>query len=625
MKQDYQSKAVNLVKTYRTDYDSKVKRRKGQLKEITDETLDYFPQKEMDWDSNLKVNFMNQREHMVAAKMTAKNPKAIISIRQNPIEIAEEFTEGMDDEIKDIVYREIMTTWVPGIQSYFSMLFDTARFKSLLRRAAKQLVRTGNLYGKVVYHYDLYREKKKDGDNYKITEKSADEYPEVQLISMQELFFDPRYLFFEDMPAVIWRHEKVRLSQLKAMKDKEGMMNLDKIKYKGNAIDNPDQNQVYQIMFDNSYGQTQEEEAATLTVDEYYGYFSPDGDPEKEVLYELWVVNECLLVRARPITGIPIKAAACFEDPDQHFGTGLGEAMIGLQKEYNFKMNSAIQYINTNLNHTYLWDPNSGINPQMLMYANAPQGIIPVSKGMEAAQQGLQEVERRTIDSSYFSNQNEIRGDMETVSFSINALNSGIRPGSSETATGIKATYYDSNIVMQGLLRQFEEWLAEICYDIMECLVENYKGDKIVTGIGQNHYTWLDKEVFKKGKLRYHIQIDIGSSTFDSAENRREDALAKITILEKAQQAGLTPDLQAGYEDILSTFENVNVDRYFKEKDPMEEAMGMKGMGSMPDFAQTNQMPGVTNTQNFENMLGAAPDMSDDMSQAVVGNVIPPQ
>jgi hypothetical protein len=619
------SRAIGLVKSSRTIYDTKTRARKQTLKEVYRETMDYDPPKEMDWDSSLKVNFMNAREQLFSAKLTAKKPKAIVSLNQNPIEIAEEYLpEGVNDEQKQEFIRDITKDWVLGVQDYLNKAFDSD-LKSTIRRGAKQFARTGNVYGRAKFKFETYKEKEKTEKGWKITEKITKQYPTIEIISLQELYFDPRFFYTKDMPAVIRRHENVRLSELVAMKNEEGMMNLDRIRTNNLTVYNTDKSDIYRLFIPNDTGTPIEMDTSTLTVDEYYGYFSENGDPEDEVLYEIWVVNDSLCVRMRPITEMPIKSAGFFEDCEQHFSIGLGETLMGLQREYNFKMNSAIEYINQNLNHTYLFDPQSGIDPRMLMYANAPKAVIPVSQGIENAVNGLKEIERRPIDPNYFANQNEIRNDMETVSFSVNALSSGSRPGSSETATGTKAAYYDSNIVTSDVLAHFEEWLEDLCYDMLECLFENHTDDKIVQEIGVNRYKWLSKEIFKKAKLRYLIKIDIGSSSLDSQENRREDALAKLTVLQKAVEAGEKPEMREAIKDILATFENTDPNAYFPPVSGMDMLQGMPGM---PGTAPNNMNPGLPAPENLGGIgkvLGASQNFADPnaISQSVVGNVVP--
>ena len=84
-----------------------------------------------------------------------------------------------------------------------------------------------------------------------------------------------------------------------------------------------------------------------------------DGDGSGEKLYEFWTVNDILLVYAQEISCIPFEAARCFKDTESFFATGFVEPILGLQKEMNFKKNSASQYINQSLNRNWVWSPNS--------------------------------------------------------------------------------------------------------------------------------------------------------------------------------------------------------------------------------------------------------------------------
>lgn len=95
-------------------------------------------------------------------------------------------------------------------------------------------------------------------------------------------------------------------------------------------------------------------------------------------MYEFWTINDMLLVYAEEISQIPFEAVRCFEDTETFFATGFIEPILGLQAELNFKKNSASQYLNQSLNRTWVWSPNSGINPKHLN--SAPGNIIPTTK-----------------------------------------------------------------------------------------------------------------------------------------------------------------------------------------------------------------------------------------------------
>ena len=82
-------------------------------------------------------------------------------------------------------------------------------------------------------------------------------------------------------------------------------------------------------------------------------------DNDDERLYEIWVVNNMLVIKVEEITQIPIEQIRCFEDTETNLATGFLEAIVGLQKEMNFKKNSASEYINHALNRSWLRSPNS--------------------------------------------------------------------------------------------------------------------------------------------------------------------------------------------------------------------------------------------------------------------------
>ena len=60
-----------------------------------------------------------------------------------------------------------------------------------------------------------------------VKEGISNEYPCISVVPVTDMYFDPRYLRFEDMPAVIEIKRRVRLSSL--TKNKKKYMNIDKV------------------------------------------------------------------------------------------------------------------------------------------------------------------------------------------------------------------------------------------------------------------------------------------------------------------------------------------------------------------------------------------------------------
>lgn len=605
-----QNKAVAHINERRECWDKGLTKRKKQLETIYEAVMDYYPRKQKDYETNLKVNFANYIEQLVTARITAKAPKFIVNLAQNPREIASMYMKEDAEGFNEFV-REIATQWSPRVQTYLDIMFKNFDASSVLEMGAKQLIRNGNCYGMPVYKYKTYKTVKEKKGKKVMVEKIAEEYPTIEIVPLDELYFDPRYHQVDESDGVVRRKDKVRLSQLYAMQEKENLFNLDRILPSDEF--NTAKSVIYNIMIPGAQAPTR---ADTLMVDMFYGYFNDTEDPAKEMIWELWVLNGSLLIKSEVITEIPIVSGFSFGDPAQHFGVGFVEPILGLQDEYNFKMNAAIQAINNNLNQTFLYDPNCGIAPNDVQYANAPGYVITAHNGVPAAQEGFQQIQRQTIDPAYFSNQNEIRADMQTVSFTIDAGNPLNNAGTTDTATAVRAKFFDSNVVYSNVLKHYEQWLVKIAYKVLDMLALKYRDDKIITQLGKWKYDWLSKVALEEAPLRYSISVVVGSSSFDSQENRREDAIAKTTIIKEAIEAGVPLDPTKAYADTLSTFEGFNMENYMKEESP-EIALSPATPPTMPPTEMPPNMglpPAIQDGMElgrFGSILDAEPQLDD--------------
>ena len=622
-----QSKAVAYVTTIKSSYKNMCDPQKQKLRDLYDKVMDYRPEKDYAWQSALKVNFANHIEQLVTARITAKNPKVLVSLRGNPKEIARMYygkepkTQEELEEFNAFV-RQIQNKWAPALQRYLNILQDTAGYLPVYRRLAKQLVRTGNTYADVTYRYDIHRTQDKKTQKARAT--VANEYPMIECISFQELFIDPRYHQTADSMAVIRMHERVNLAELYAQQAHDGdLMNLDKI-HPGDNQKNWEREQLYRLMIPNDTDPI-EIESKTLTVDKFKGYYSPSGKPEDIGLYEIWTVNHALLIKFKEIPRIGLRSAICFEDPEQHFGIGYVEPILGLQDEYNFKLNSSIEYINHALNRTFVWSENSGIDPRELIESNAPNGIIKTTVDGPTAMENFIELPKRDINPSYFSQQQELRANMQTVSFTTDANNPGGSAGATNSATATRARFFDSNTVYADTLRHFEELVCDIMYDIIDAIYENMDDDIIIAAMGEGEFVKIDKRVLEDAPLRYSIRCEVGSSSFDSIENRREDVLAKLTIAERAIANGVQMNMEDIFVDLYGTFEEEKPDRFLKDRavDPVE-MLTQQGPFN-PEFANM-QPDAVGQLGPMANLLNpnASLDNVGELSKEVVqGNIIP--
>ena len=84
-------------------------------------------------------------------------------------------------------------------------------------------------------------------------------------------------------------------------------------------------------------------------------------------MYKISVVNDILCICFEEISQNPFEEIRCFEDTETNFSWGFVEPIVSLQRELNFKKNSASEYINAANNRSWIWNANSGINPRDLV------------------------------------------------------------------------------------------------------------------------------------------------------------------------------------------------------------------------------------------------------------------
>jgi len=430
-------------------------------------------------------------------------------------------------------------------------------------------------------------------------------HPFLENVPPLEVLYDPRYSSTDESPGVIRIAKKVRLTELRAM---DGILNLDKIKLESKS----DNTEEYKITYVNDSNDTIEERANTLTVSKYQGYYTPEKG--EEGLYEIWTVNDKVLIKLDPIAEKSIKSAACFEDPEQAFGIGYVEPMLQAEEEYNFKLNSANQSINQSLNRSWFWDPNSGIDPRALSRASAPGAIIPVTNGIDQARNGLEEIEYRPIPGEYFANQNEIKRDMQSLSFTVDTSAGNSSQGFTNTATGVRARMFESNIMYADTLKHIEEMLNKLAYNIIDKLAENATDDIIIGRLGKGRFKWAKPAVFEDSPLRYAINVEVGSSSFDSVENRREEALSLWTIAKDAKESGVNVDLDKVLEDVMLTYEKKDISEYIKKD--MNDLLALLG--------SDQQGVSATSGQEREIIENKSPslDNPEDLTRAVAGGKI---
>lgn len=609
--EDVQSKALVHVLKTKALYESLGSKRKKELEEVYRETMDYRPKREAKWQSSLKVNWMNQVESIVTARITNRPPKYIVSMRMPIDKLVDQYYK-VDEPKEDATPQEIKTyqekkkererfrkeveEWATAVQDWLNFAFSEYDYARKVRLGAKSLVRYGNVYGSVKWRVEHYA-KMRSG---KIEKSKAKEYPDLQILSWSNVLLDPRYIDTADSPGVILQDDCQSKYELLNLDD--DLFNIDKIKEARGTEVRDTKQQLFKIKISNVTGDT-EKEVTMLKVDKYFGYFNETGKSDDECLYEIWVLNDCIVIKLKKIARIPVHSAGCFEDVEQHYSVGYLEPIIGLQREYNYKINSQIEYVNQSMNRSWIWDPKSGVDPKQL--ANlGPGSVIIATNGVDQAQTGLQQLQYPSLPSEYFAGQNEIRRDMQAVSFTVDTTAPTTQQGFTNTATAVRARFFESNVMYADTLKHYEEFLVKIAYDMIDSIAENADDDVIIGRIGKDRFKLAKKMIFDDGPLRYMIRAEVGASSFDSIDDRREEALALWTVLKEAKDSGTNIDLGKGVKEVLSTFEGRTPDDFIEHDfDSLAEQLLQKQQqgGGQITNAEAEQIQGSTQAPSLQN------------------------
>lgn len=86
-----------------------------------------------------------------------------------------------------------------------------------------------------------------------------------------------------------------------------------------------------------------------------------------------------------------------------------------------------------------------------------PNNIIPTNKSVIEAMNNLQELPHRSLEPSYFQEQNDFERQIQGQTFTIDTNNSQNQQGLTNTATGMRIKFYESNVVLDEVRKHFEE------------------------------------------------------------------------------------------------------------------------------------------------------------------------
>jgi hypothetical protein len=562
-----QQQAVLFLADTFTQYKDLLKPFYNRLLGVYEELSTFKYPKSNEWSTSFKVNKMHEVSNKILPRIISRSPKWIVSTK--PDMITNNPTDPWQLEMQAMALQDLLYT-----------IFQKYNLSEATRLWAKGMVNYGVGFAKVTTKYNISRKVEATDDMEevmwpdwvvqqvplvkKIKETVADEFVTIEPVSWTDLYYDPRYIMFSDMPWCIHVVDGVRLWQLKANDD---YMNVDKIDALCNmSSENQDYKwQIRAITWIQSARTTKLDKNNICVKFYYWLYDLKDNGDER--LYKIGVADDLVCICFEEITQIPFEQIRCFEDTETNMSTGFLEPIMGLQQELNYKKNSASNYINISLNRSWLWSANSWVNPKKLI--SKPNNIIQTTKSVEEAMRNLQEIPYREIHQSYFAEQNDFERQIQGLTFTIDTNNSANANWLTNTATGMRIKFYESNVVIDEVRKHFEEGLERLAYKLLTEIWENASENITIKQIWDDWFWEINQEALLDALNKYEIKVEAGSSSFDTIEERRNDSIAKWNIWAQAKWLWVNANLDSLFTDVLDTFEWTDWAKYVQPMQPM--------------------------------------------------------
>lgn len=554
------------VSTTFSAYDDRLTPRKERMSDIFEELNTFKTVSKDKWTPNFKVNKAHEIVNKVVAKIMAWSPNWIVD--SNYYNIEEEWEKKKAEEA------------ALGIKEFLNKVYTQQDVIETAEIIAKSMAWYGLWWSKMSFKYKFSRSKSKKEETIidpesmqeysdvveTVDEDIAQEYPCIESKSWTDLYFDPRFTRLEDMPAIIEINRNIRLSYF--TKNKSKFINVDELvqccqAYSNTKWDvNTYRSQIEAILGIGWIDTPSKFDMSSLNVKCYYGWYdmSNKDDASEEKLYEFWVVNDLIVVYADEITHIPFEDCRCMFDTESFLPVGVVEPMLGLQREMNFKKNSAAKYINQSLTRQMVWSPQSGINPATI---NDP--VIIASQWWLKAQENFYELPHRQLPSDYFNDLQDQERQIQAMTFTVDTANTKSTGALTNTATGAKIDYAESNIVMERIKAHFESWFVRSAYKLLQVAYDKMEWTITIKKSDGKWFIYINKELFKDALKKFNIKVEVWSTSWDNKQSKRDDAATMTNMAMSYAQAWVPVDLEYFAKQNFSLFDAIDQNKVIKK------------------------------------------------------------
>ena len=390
-------------------------------------------------------------------------------------------------------------------------------------------------------------------------EQVLNEFPSFETPDILDMYFDPRIENVEDMLSIIEVKDNVRYADLEQNKDI--YFNLDQVK---NLAGTPQLvgDQKKQTKFNQQGMVTQQQtDENLLTLKKYFGYFSEKEDEAAADFYEIHTVNDSVVVLYRELEINPWEKWNPIEVPGQGVGIGVVEPIAKLQKAYNLTRNQRAENISLILNRMWLMKQGAGIDPRKLI--SRAGNIIP-TRDMDA----LQPIVTPDVTQSAFAEANSINTEIQQALGTIDTATDNNSNGFSNLATGQKIRWNEYNVRFKAIKQNFEEALARLGEKMLLLTGKEATLNPTVQDPITQKFFKLATTAFNNVSDFYTTTVLPDSTSYDSIENKRDDALTLWQLMSAAKAQGVNVNSEKGFRSVLETFQGVNPDEIIQPPAP---------------------------------------------------------
>ena len=502
--------------------------------------------------------------------------------------------------------------YIGGIRDTLAFWWDEDKMQNKLETWVKDAFIYGVGMVKVDWHQETKMETREetriDEETQEIINETIEEEvvaferPTAELVSIFDVKVDPRVEDFQQGVGVLHTLNEVRWAELMGF-DKE---TYDLSDLKGKTPEEFDG--------ENSIEEVREQEQDKginsiageidknrMTIQEFWGKFSPSGEADDEREYVITAVlsdGEPTAIIRLEENKLGFRPFVKMDDRKvrgEFYSIGEVEPLEGLQLEYNNLRNARIDFNNAVNFPEWIYNVNAGINPANLVHR--PNNIIPVDLPIGSDIRGvLRPVDKPVQPLSGYNEESQLNRDFQTISQTVDFTDRGGAAGFTNTARGVLARNADVNSQVENIVRHLEAAIADLGRMWLG-LAESFSEDEIEVrrprteedanfdGIPVEEvptkFTVLSKDVLEDALNNFTVKIEAGSTTAHDARGRAQDAINIANTAAQYAGLGVPVNLTKVFKDILrESFQKANPEEFIQEQQAPQQLPGVNTLPS---------------------------------------------